>query len=235
MRYLTGLIAMPERKNVSSINKSFVEYRNQASMNNFITDSTWDDGEFHRAMVQMVKDEVEEQGVMHGTLVIDDTFLEKTGEEMEGVGWFWDHSQNKSILAHNLVSTHYIAGRFHVPLDFDVCVKREDCAVKKQFRTKVEITKELVEKAVGYGLPIDVVVFDSWYMSEELTSFIREKGVGAYVAEEEGDRITLSDDSETETSFSERAKTIPRGASSPSRCTPPSSGRRGRSTPSAPP
>ena len=67
---------------------------------------------------------------------------------MEGVGWFWDHSQNKSILAHNLVSTHYIAGKFRVPLDFDV--------------------------------------FDSWYMNEELPSFIREKGIGAYVAEEEG-------------------------------------------------
>ena len=127
---------------------------------------------------------------------------------MEGVGWFWDHSQNKSILAHNLVSTHYIAGKFHVPLDFDVYVKRKDCADKKQSRTKVEIAKELVEKAVGYGLPIDFVVFDSWYMNEELTSFIREKGIGAYVAEEEGDRITLSDDSKTETNLSERAKRV---------------------------
>lgn len=40
MRYLAGLIVLPETKNVSSINRSFVEYRNQASMNNFITDST---------------------------------------------------------------------------------------------------------------------------------------------------------------------------------------------------
>ena len=138
MRYLTGLVAIPERKNVSSINRSFLEYRNQVSMNSFITDSTWDDGEFRRAMVQMVKDEVEKQGVMHGTFVIDDTFLEKSGEEMEAVGWFWDHSHSKSILAHNLVSTHYIAGRFYVPLDFDVYVKRKDCADKKRFRTKVE-------------------------------------------------------------------------------------------------
>ncbi|MDG7016447.1 MAG: IS701 family transposase [Nitrososphaerota archaeon] len=215
MRYLTGLIAIPERKNVSSINRSFLEYRNQASMNNFITDSTWDDGEFHRAVIQMVKDEVGKQGVRHGTLVIDDTFLEKSGEEMEGVGWFWDHSQNKSILAHNVVSTHYIAGKFHVPLDFDIYVKRKDCADKKQFRTKVEIAKELVEKAAGYGIPVDVVVFDSWYMSEELTSFIREKGIEAYVAEEKGDRIVLSDDSKTETNLSDWAKTIPKESFEP--------------------
>jgi hypothetical protein len=135
---------------------------------------------------------------------------------MEGAGWFWDHTQNKSILAHNVVSTHYIAGKsLHVPLDFDVYVKRKDCADKKQFRTKVEIAKDHVEKAVGYGLPIDVVAFDSWYMSEELTSFLREKGVEAYVSEEKGDRIMLSDDSRTEANLSEWAKTIPKSSFEP--------------------
>ncbi len=215
MRYLAGLIVLPERKNVSSINRSFVEYRNQASMNNFITDSTWDDGEFHRAVIQMVKDDVEKQDIKHGTLIIDDTFLEKSGEEMEGVGWFWDHSQNKSILAHNLVSSHYAAGKFHIPLDLEIYRKRKDCPNKKEFRTKVEIAKELVGKAIGYGLPIDVVVFDSWYMSEELTSFLVEKGIKAYVAEEKSDRIVLSDDSKTEMNLSEWARTIPRESFEP--------------------
>ncbi len=163
----------------------------------------------------MVKDEVKKQNIKHGMVVIDDTFLEKTGEEMEGVGWFWDHSQKKSILAHNLVSTHYIAGKFHVPLDLEIYVKRKDCPDKKQFRTKVEIAKDLVEKAIGYGLPIDVVLFDSWYMSEELTTFLKEKGIEAYVSEEKGDRIMLSDDSRTETNLSEWAKTVPRESFEP--------------------
>ncbi len=208
MRYLSGLIVLPERKNVSSMNRSFTDYRNQASMNNFITDSTWSDDEFHRAAIQVVKDEIAKQGIKHGKLVIDDTLLEKSGEEMEGVGWYWDNSQGRHVLAHNLVSSHYVTGMFHVPLDFEVYVRRTDCEEKKKFRTKVEIAKELVEKAAGYGLPIDVVVFDSWYMSEELTSFLLEKGIGAYVSEEKGDRIVLSDDSRTEMSLTEFAKTI---------------------------
>ena len=186
-------------------------------------------------MVQMVKDEAEKRRVRHDTLVIDGTFLEKAGEEMEGAGWFCDHSQNKSILAHNLVSNHYTAGRFHVPLGFDICVKRNDCGVdKKLFRTMVEMAKELVEKAIGYGFPIDIVVFGSWYISEELTSFVREKGVEAYVTEENGDRIMLSDDSKTETSLLEWATTIPRRSFEPVRSIPPSSGRRCPSMPSAP-
>ena len=210
MRYLTGLIVSPERKNVSSINRSFTEYKNQATANNFITDSSWSDEEFHRAAIQVVKDEVAKQGIKHGTLIFDDTFLEKKGEEMEGVGWYYDYSQGKNILAHNLVSSHYLTGRFHIPLDLEIYVRRTDCEDKKRFKTKVEIAKELVEKAVGYGLPIDVAVFDSWYMSEELTSFLKEKGIEAYVSEEKCDRIVLSDDSKTETSLSEFAKTIPK-------------------------
>jgi hypothetical protein len=51
MRFLTGLIVSSERKNVSSVNRSFTDYRNQASMNNFITDSTRSDEEFHRAAI----------------------------------------------------------------------------------------------------------------------------------------------------------------------------------------
>jgi SRSO17 transposase len=66
MRYLSGLIVLPERRNVSSIAKSFVEYRNQASMNNFITDSTWSDEEFRRAAIQVAKDEVKKQGMKRG-------------------------------------------------------------------------------------------------------------------------------------------------------------------------
>jgi SRSO17 transposase len=59
-------------------------------------------------------------------------------------------------------STHCIAGRFHVPLNFDIYIKRKDCTDKKLFKAKVEIARELVEKAVGYGFTIDVVFFDSY-------------------------------------------------------------------------
>jgi SRSO17 transposase len=215
MRYLTGLIVMPERKNVSSINRSFVDYKNQASANNFITDSTWSDQAFHDMAIQVVKDEVEKQKVTHAKLVIDDVFSEKSGEEMEGVGWYYDHSQGKDILAHNIVSSHYFAGSFHVPLDFEIYRKRKDLQNKKEFRSKVEIAKDLVRKAKSYGLPISVVVFDSWYASEALISVIKDLGIEAYVTEEKSDRVVLSDDSKTEMNLSEFEKTISRDKFTP--------------------
>ena len=108
MRYLAGLIVLPERKNVSQISRSFVDYKDQSSVNNFITDSTWSDKEFHDMAIQVVKEQVDKQKIKHAKLVIDDFLSEKSGEHIDGVGWFWDNSQHKSILAHNIISSHYL-------------------------------------------------------------------------------------------------------------------------------
>ena len=210
MRYLTGLIVMPEKKNVSMISRSFVDYKDQSSVNNFITDSTWSDKEFHDMAIQVVRDAVEKQKIKHGELVIDDTLLEKSGKHIEGVGWFHDTSQGKNILAHNIVSTHYFAGTFHVPLDFEIYVKKKDCQDESKFRTKIEIAKDLLKKAVSYNLPISVLVFDSWYADEGLISLAKSLGIEAYVTEERSTNLILSDDSKTKMNLREFEKTIPR-------------------------
>lgn len=209
MRYLTGLMTITERKNVSSINRPFLDYRNQASLNNFVTDSTWNDDALHQSAIRMVKDEVDRRNIKGGTLVIDDTLIEKSGKHMWGVGNFWDHGQKKYMLAQNLVSTNYFTGKFHLPLDFDVYRKEDDCK-EGEFRTKVEIAKDLVSRAAGYGLPISCVVFDSWYNSRELIEHMRKLGIRAYVTEEENARLVISDDSRTKMTLAEFEKGVPR-------------------------
>ncbi|MGI0080548.1 MAG: IS701 family transposase, partial [Nitrososphaerales archaeon] len=190
--------------------------KDQSSVNNFITDSTWSDKEFNDMAIQVVKDEVKKQKIKHGKLVIDDT-LSESGKYIEGVGWFYDHSQNKSILAHNIISTHYFAGTFHVPLDFEIYVKKEDCRFddRFEFRTKIEIAKELLKKAVLYGLPISVVVFDSWYCDEGLISLAKSLGIEAYATEEKKSNLILSSDSKTKMNLIEFEKTIPRSKFKP--------------------
>lgn len=211
MRYLTGLIVLPERKNVSMISRSFVNYKDQSSVNNFITDSTWSDKEFHDVAIQVVREQVEKQKIKNGKLVIDDTLSEKSGKYIGGVGWFYDHTQNKHILAHNIISTHYFAGTFHVPLDFEIYIKKEDCFDDEgKFRTKIEIAKELLKKAVSYNLPISGVIFDSWYCDEGLISLAKSLGIESYVTEEKKSNLIVSDDSKTKMNLFEFEKTIPR-------------------------
>ena len=102
-----------------------------------------------------------------------------------------------------------------MPLDFEIYVKRKDLQNKKEFRSKVDIAKELVRKAKSYGLPISVVIFDSWYASEALITVIKDLGIKAYATEEKSDRVVISDDSKTEMNLSEFEKTISRDKFTP--------------------
>lgn len=111
----------------------------------------------------------------------------------------------------NIVSTHYLfASTFHVPLDFEIYVKEKDCPDNSKFRTKLEIAKELLKKAVSYDLPISVIIFDSWYADEGLISLAKSLGIEAYVTEEKSTNLILSDDSKTKMNLREFEKTIPR-------------------------
>ena len=44
-----------------------------------------------------------------------------------------------------------------------------------QFRTKIELAKELVTSAIRRKLPFRTVLFDSWYLSEEFAAFLRRR------------------------------------------------------------
>jgi SRSO17 transposase len=208
MRYVTGLIVLPTRKNVLSISRSFVDCKDQSAVNNFITDSGWDEKAFHDAGIKMVRDEVEKRRILYGVLLIDDTINEKDGKHIEGVGTYWDHSQNKYVQGHNVITTYYVTPEFSVALDFAIYRKKEDCA-PGEFRTKVEIARELISKAVGYGLPITRVVFDSWYATRDLIEHIEASGIKEWVTQAKSDRVVLSDDNRTETNLADYPGTIP--------------------------
>jgi SRSO17 transposase len=45
-------------------------------------------------------------------------------------------------------------------------------ALHEQFRTKIELAIELIQQAEQHQLPFGIVVFDSWYLAEELVTVI---------------------------------------------------------------
>jgi hypothetical protein len=51
-----------------------------------------------------------------GVIALDDMLIEKSGKQMDGVGYLKDHFSGKTVLCHNIVSTFYQNGKQHVPL-----------------------------------------------------------------------------------------------------------------------
>lgn len=65
--------------------------------------------------------------------------------------------------------------QFHKTADPTLLQDVEFHALHKQFRTKIDLGKELVEAAIGHKLPFSVVLFDSWYLAKEFIACLRRR------------------------------------------------------------
>lgn len=170
-RYIVGLI-VSENLTIEGINRIHIQSKHPSSMNRFLTVGIWDDQEVNKERIQRLK----AQGTLDGSvwLIIDDTLTHKTGEKIEGVGFFWDHSEKKHVLAHNIVAVKCVnrKGESH-PLDFRLYLKKDRCLEQGlTFKTKIELARELIEYALSLGLDIQGVLFDSWFASKEFIEFL---------------------------------------------------------------
>ena len=171
-RYLTGLIVC-DNKTVTAINNSFVGHNDQSALNNWLTDSDWSDEELDQARKELVKEELDAKNIKCGILILDDTINHKTGKHMEGVNIHFDHAQRKPTLRHQLVTSHLAAGKYSVPLGFELYQRDEG---QPDFKSKNELAKLLIAKAVEDGFNFSCVVMDVWYFNFENTSYIEGLG-----------------------------------------------------------
>lgn len=185
--YLTGLMVCAKRT-VKGINDNFPAHLDQSALNHFLTDSSWSDDELDETRYELINTRLRELGFEDGVLIVDDTIAHKTGKQMEGVGVHFDVAQGRFTLGHQLVTTHYARGWASVPLDFEIYINRDKA--EEGFKTKLDLAKELIQKAVDRNVPFSSVAFDAWYFNHEMTSFI--EGLGKdWVASCKGNRQIL--------------------------------------------
>jgi SRSO17 transposase len=164
--YLTGLI-VSENKTINGINDHFLNHTDQSAKNHFLTDSKWDDTKLTAKRLDLILEQCRMKRVTEGLLVIDDTLAHKTGEHIEAVDWFWDHSNHKYTLSHQVVSSQFVAKDFHVPIDSRLYRKEEDIG-KEHFQSKLDLAVQLIDQAVEVGIPFSRVAGDSWYFCDKI-------------------------------------------------------------------
>jgi len=164
--YLTGLI-VSENKTINGINDHFLNHTDQSAKNHFLTDSNWDDTKLTAKRLDLILEQCRMKRVTDGLLVIDDTLAHKTGEQIEAVDWFWDHSNHSYTLGHQIVSSQFVAKDFHVPIDSRLYRKEEDLG-KEQFKSKLDLAIELIDQAVETHIPFTRVAGDSWYFCDKI-------------------------------------------------------------------
>jgi len=172
-------------KNVMDIASNALDGRSQSSVNRFLHGDWSEAVDRHRL-------EQHARGRQGGVLVLDDTLIEKSGHEIEGTGYLFDHSQHRNIWCHCFVTTMYSDGDDRIPLHLEPYVKEEACASSSRaFKTKNELAVELVDRALENVVP-DVVVFDSWYGSREVMNHLDARGL-VFITEAKSNRLIEDD------------------------------------------
>ncbi len=178
--YLTGLM-IAERKNVSGINREFVNPTDQSCLNRWLTQVEWDVKAINDRRLEWLQRDPSTCYSSRGVIAIDNTLIDHEGNLIEDVGWLWDHANERYVIAHDYVISNYVcASGAHYPIEWRRFRKREVCA-GGEFVDHTKLCIQLINDALQRQIPGDFT-FDSYFTSAQVLNHIHGKA-GAYVGD----------------------------------------------------
>jgi hypothetical protein len=185
--YLTGLF-IAEHKTVSGINREFAATTDQSCLNRWLTEAPWDVERINQHRLEWLQADPTTRYRQDGAIAIDNTLIDHDGKLIEDAGWFWDHADQRHLIAHDYLFANYVhpSGK-HYPLTFRRFRKKETCiAAEAPFRSHTDLCIELIDWAVAEGIPGDFT-FDSYFTNAEILNHLHGTG-RAYVGDLKANR-----------------------------------------------
>jgi SRSO17 transposase len=177
-QYFLGLMSPAERKSMEPLaalgHSDPVEVRRAHDrIVHFIGGSTWSDAEVRRTAAQYALEKLTEREPVRAWIVDDTGFL-KQGTHSPGVQRMYTGSAGKITNCQIGVSLTLATETEHVPVDMDLYipeswandpVRRKETRIPDDvtYRPKWRMALDMIERAVGHGLPAGTVLADSAY------------------------------------------------------------------------
>jgi DDE superfamily endonuclease len=210
--YLTGLM-VAERKTVSGINREFVVTTDQSCLNRWLTEVSWDVQTLNDRRLEWLQRDPKTRYSPCGVIAIDNTLVDHEGKLIEDVGWFWDHADERYVIAHDYLISNYVCpSGAHYPIEWKRFKKREACAAG-EFKDHTQLCIALIDDAVARGIPGDFT-FDCYFTSAKVLNHIQSQQ-RAYVGDLKLNRHVVYDGREQ--SLQAVARQIPWAAKKPVR------------------
>jgi hypothetical protein len=178
--YLTGLI-VAENKTVSGINREFALTTDQSCFNRWLTEVEWDVTALNDRRLAWRQQAPQTRYSGRGVIAIDNTLVTHEGKLIEDVGWFWDHADERHVIAHDYIISNYVCpSRAHYPIEWRRFKKRDTCPAQ-EFKDHTELCIELIDDALKRGIP-GAFTFDSYFTSAKVLNHLQSKQA-AYVGD----------------------------------------------------
>jgi len=210
--YLTGLM-VAERKTVRGINREFVVTTDQSCLNRWLTEVSWDVQTLNDRRLEWLQRDPKTRYSPRGVIAIENTLVDHEGKLIEDVGWFWDHADERYVIAHDYLIANYVCpSGAHYRIEWKRFKKREACAAG-ECKDHTQLCIALIDDAVARGIPGDFT-FDCYFTSAKVLNHIQSQQ-RAYVGDLKLNRHVVYDGREQ--SLQAVARQIPWAAKKPVR------------------
>ena len=168
--YRTGLM-VAEKKTVSGINSAFVVTTDQSCLNRWLNEVAWDVQALNDRRLAWWQGDPKTRYSMRGVIAIDKTLVDHTGKLIADGGWFWDHANERSGIAHAYLISNYVCpSGAHYPIAWRRFKKRAACK-KGECTDHTVLCIALINEAITRGIPGDCT-FDSYGTSAKVLNHI---------------------------------------------------------------
>ena len=170
--YLTGLM-VAEKKTVSGINREFVVTTDQSCLNRWLNEVAWDVTALNDRRLAWLQEEPKTRYSARGVIAIDNTLVDHAGKLIADVGWFWDHANERYVIAHDYLLSNYVCpSGAHYPIEWRRFRKKDACP-KEEFKDHTALCMELIDDAIARGIQGDFT-FDSYFTSAKVLNHIQD-------------------------------------------------------------
>lgn len=145
--YLTGLMVL-ENKSLSNISRCLIESADKTNLSRFLSQAPWEEEQVNQKRISYMVEQTlgQRKAEKESCLIVDDTLCEHVGSLFEYVVKHYDHCENRYMLAHNLVTSHYVSGAVRFPIDVRIYRRYEEKTRWEEF-----VKKHFPERKIPTG------------------------------------------------------------------------------------
>ena len=103
---------------MAGIARQVLPAKSKRTLNKFLTEYDWNKEQFNHERLDELQKHGETRWSQEGYIVLNDTITEKAGDEVPGIGRFYDHAEGDTIQGQDIVYTFYADDKTAYPLTF---------------------------------------------------------------------------------------------------------------------